>query len=152
MATIPSIAPVSNPDPRPPDSLRIGPAVAYDVQRLLDQQRQRIDLRWEAAIKRYIEVLSRKLNRFIADADAVETHELDAEEYAPVFAEFNALCRMGVKFDPSFVQRIAELRQQAHDTDIDVDQDAHDDRLADGFGDRWVGGSFVAAIYEDEGG
>jgi hypothetical protein len=130
----------------------VRPIAMYDVQRHLDEQRERIDLEWTRSIERYVKTLQRALERFTADADAVETHELDAEEYAPVFAEFNALCRMGVKFDPSFVQRIAELRQQAHDTDIDIDQDHHDDRLADGFGDRWVGGSLMAALYEDEGG
>jgi hypothetical protein len=129
----------------------IHPVKKYDLQRLLDQQRERIDRQWELAIARYIKAVRRKLDRFLADTEAIDEHDLEGEEFGPVFAQFNALCRMGVKFDRSFVQRIAELRQQARYTDIDIDMDPQDDRLEDGFGSRFAGSPYQAMTAENEG-
>jgi hypothetical protein len=106
-----------------------------NIQSLLDEHRQRIDREWEDAVKRYVAILQAKLDQFTNNIEAVESLELDAEEYAPIFSEFDELCQKGIRFDPAFALRIAELRQSAHHTDIDTDSDCPDEGLVDdGFG------------------
>jgi hypothetical protein len=103
--------------------------VNRSIQSLLDQQREKIDRQWIASIALHVQRVQAALDRFMADGSTAELLELDTEEYARVFESFDALCLMGVRFSPEFVQRISEVRNSLTNTDIDADQDAHDEGI-----------------------
>jgi len=100
-------------------------------QALLDKQREKIDREWEERIANHVRRVQAKIDRFISDADAVEDEELPSEEYSAVFQGFYELVRLGVRFSPAFVQRIAELRKSVVGSDVDADLDMHDEYLVE---------------------
>ncbi len=64
-------------------------------------------------------------HRWLAFLNAADDpdFELVAEEAAPMFELVAKLTRLGVPFDESFLQRVAELREEMKWTDADSDGD-----------------------------
>jgi hypothetical protein len=91
--------------------------------------RETIDREWTVRIIVYVRRLQHMIERFADDAETLDFHELEGEEYAPVFKRFDALCRMGVRFDDSFVERIKGLRAGCVAGELDDDADISDARI-----------------------
>lgn len=86
---------------------------------------------WCEAIQAYGAKLLSVWTEFKLDSEAIlrEEGELDAEEQAPWFNAFATLRRMGVRFDPTFVERVDAAVIGTRGTEIDPDFDLSDQFL-----------------------
>lgn len=119
MSTLPAPPRASNsPDPQ-------------QWQAVLRYQREQIDRQWQHAIEAFAKRLQSEWERFSRIVDAIREDELPAEEISPVFAAFDELRQLGVRFDPTFILRMNSLRRQVALQDVDGLDDMHDEYLGD---------------------
>jgi hypothetical protein len=99
------------------------------IKNLLDKHREAIDRQWQRRIERYAKRLQQTWELFSDNLDAVPDLDGDVEDLAAVFAVFDELRRLGVRFDPSFLLAIEETRAEVDQSDCDDDYDTSDQFL-----------------------